>query len=154
MSRYFPVVLSTTKTYFDRSERVKSRDTGGGGVRTPAIPFLKASEKYPAKLRWQSSQTLAKKILGETRFASCEVHSVMMNDKTIVNDWIFMVNEEERERETAALVREGASQAQTHDIDIDDACRSHILGTTSSSCVYRKNETPSMWQCTPRTRPF
>jgi hypothetical protein len=86
------VVLSTTKTYFDRHDRsVNNNNNNKNNKEDGTVPFLKASNKYPAKLRWQSPQTLAKKILGETQFASCEVHSVMMKDKSIVHDWIFMV---------------------------------------------------------------
>lgn len=62
----------------------KLRDTMGGSPRAD-------TGKYKGRL-WKTEQTLAKRVLGETEFARCDVHSVVSADhKSIINDWIFLV---------------------------------------------------------------
>ena len=80
----------------DEELKSKLRDTSGGHPRVDTGP-------YQGKL-WKTDQTLGRTLLGETPYARCDVHSVMVEEgqqgdessnkkknKKIINDWIFMV---------------------------------------------------------------
>jgi len=74
------------KTELTEDERKsKLRDTSGGHPRVDTSPGA-----YTGRL-WRTDSTLGKQLLGETPYARCDVHAVMVGDK-IVNDWIFMVS--------------------------------------------------------------
>lgn len=89
------LVFFSSKTELSESERrFKLRDISGGH------PRVDASGPYTGTL-WKTEQTLGKVLLGETPFARCDVHSVMVGENKIVNDWIFM---EERDAVNVAVV--------------------------------------------------
>jgi ADP-ribose pyrophosphatase len=92
------VFVSWKTELSDAERRSKLRDISGGH------PRVDESGSYKGTL-WKTDQTLGKVVLGETAFARCDVHSVMMGDKKIVNDWIFM---EERDAvNVAVMTQEG-----------------------------------------------
>ena len=81
------VMVHMFKTTLTEEERKsKLRDTSGGHPRVDT-----SAGAYTGKL-WKTDQTLGKTLLGETPFARCDVHSVMVKDNKIINDWIFMVS--------------------------------------------------------------
>jgi len=89
------LVLYSSKTELSEAERrSKLRDISGGH------PRVDESGSYTGKL-WKTDQTLGTVLLGETPYARCDVHSVMVGGKKIVNDWIFM---EERDAVNVAVV--------------------------------------------------
>ena len=94
------------KTELSEAERrFKLRDISGGH------PRVAVSGSYTGGTLWKTDQTLGKLVLGETPFARCEVHSVLMernnnnNEQVIVNDWIFM--EERDSVNVLVLTKEG-----------------------------------------------
>lgn len=93
------LITSVAKTSLDEEElRIKLRDTTGGRPRV-------ATGAYTGTL-WKTNETVGKKLLGETPYARCDVHSVMAPDgKSIVNDWIFM--EERNAVNVAVVTKEG-----------------------------------------------
>jgi ADP-ribose pyrophosphatase len=94
------LIFYSLRTELTAEERkAKLRDTLGGHPRVDTTPGA-----YTGKL-WKTEQTLGKKLLGETPFARCDVHSVMVGEKKIINDWIFM---EERDAvNVAVFTKEG-----------------------------------------------
>eukprot|EP00543_Licmophora_paradoxa_P013061 CAMPEP_0202472514 /NCGR_PEP_ID=MMETSP1360-20130828/88032_1 /ASSEMBLY_ACC=CAM_ASM_000848 /TAXON_ID=515479 /ORGANISM="Licmophora paradoxa, Strain CCMP2313" /LENGTH=288 /DNA_ID=CAMNT_0049099035 /DNA_START=237 /DNA_END=1104 /DNA_ORIENTATION=- len=88
------VLFSSSKTELtDEEKRLKFRDTSGGHP-------VANTGTYTGQL-WKTEQTLGRVLLGETPFARCDVHSVMLpNNKKIINDWIFM---EERDAVNVAV---------------------------------------------------
>jgi ADP-ribose pyrophosphatase len=110
------VFLSWNTELSEAERRFKLRDISGGH------PRVAISGSYTGGTLWKTDQTLGKVVLGETPYARCEVHSVMMqvgngktnnhnnhnnatntnnNNKMIVNDWIFM---EERDAVNVVVV--------------------------------------------------
>lgn len=104
------VFLSWNTELSEAERRSKLRDISGGH------PRVDDSGSYTGGTLWKTDQTLGKVVLGETPYARCEVHSVMMqmrnnnnelnnnsnnNNKMIVNDWIFM---EERDAVNVVVV--------------------------------------------------
>ena len=47
-----------------------------------------ASGVYKGKT-WVSSQTVSKEIIAETKFARCDMHTVRLEDGTLIKDWLF-----------------------------------------------------------------
>lgn len=82
---FVPVIVSIARTSLEGDEiKWKLRDTMGGSPRVD-------TGSYRGTL-WETEQTVGKKLLGETEFARCDVHSVVSADqKSIINDWIFLV---------------------------------------------------------------
>lgn len=104
------VFLSWNTELSEAERRFKLRDISGGH------PRVDISGSYSGGTLWKTDQTLGKVVLGESPFARCEVHSVMVpmgngytnttmknhnNKKMIVNDWIFI---EERDAVNVAVV--------------------------------------------------
>lgn len=88
-------MVSWFKTELTEEERKsKLRDTSGGHPHVSTTAGV-----YKGKL-WKTGATLGKTLLGETAFARCDVHSVMVKknkgqgeeeEQHIIHDWIFMV---------------------------------------------------------------
>jgi len=47
-----------------------------------------SSSVYKGK-PWVSSQTVSKVVLAETKFARCDMHTVRLEDGTLIKDWLF-----------------------------------------------------------------
>jgi ADP-ribose pyrophosphatase len=69
-------------------------------------PQLPDSRPYTGSPLWKTEQTLGRLVLGETAFARCDVHTVLVEgttseNPTIIRDWIFL---EERDAVNVAVV--------------------------------------------------
>jgi ADP-ribose pyrophosphatase len=95
------IMLGPWKSELNQIElRNKLRDVNGGQ------PHLRDSGPYSGSPLWKTDQTLGRLVLGETPFARCDVHSVLVESATpgspkIIHDWIFL---EERDAVNVAVV--------------------------------------------------
>lgn len=89
------LMLVGNKTELSDEERKhKLRDISGG------TPRVDNAGEYTGSL-WKTPQTVGKLLLGQTPFARCDVHSVLVGENKIINDWIFM---EERDAVNVAVM--------------------------------------------------
>ena len=127
---FVPVIVSVARTSLEVDEiKWKLRDTMGG----PRVD----TGSYSGKL-WETEQTVGKKLLGETEFARCDVHSVVsLDQKSIINDWIFLV------RRVCGCARWDKNSQHAHNTDMYGILMTHVLylGRTrphQRGCVYKR----------------
>ncbi|KAL7544696.1 hypothetical protein ACHAWF_008061 [Thalassiosira exigua] len=66
------------------------RGGGGGAFSSRLAPPGGTSSSYRG-IPWHNERTVSVETLGETKFARCDVHTVMSEDGTsLINDWIFL----------------------------------------------------------------
>jgi len=74
------LLLFPTQTFYKGVNMIASQRT---------TPLFGKSGVYKVKT-WVSKQTVSKLVAAETNFARCDIHTVRLEDGTLIDDWVFL----------------------------------------------------------------